>query len=121
MFYLRDLKRADNTTSSGIKLNSGHSGKHKGAGGNRTFRHHGRGKKIIHRGNKKHRVLQWFYLHMIVVFSFTMQSTSFTSVAFFVFRNKVSFNYLNLKWKVNLGSHTVLSETFPNFMLNDMT
>jgi len=42
MFHLGDIKRVDNTTYSGIKSNSEHSGKNRGAGGNQTFRHHGK-------------------------------------------------------------------------------
>lgn len=45
MFHLEDMKRVDNTTSSGIKMNSEHSGKNRGAGGNQTFRHHGKEQK----------------------------------------------------------------------------
>lgn len=45
MFHSADIKRVDNTTSSGIKLNSEHSGKNRGAGGTQTFRHHGKEQK----------------------------------------------------------------------------
>lgn len=45
MFHLGDIKRVDNTTSSGIELNSEHSGKNREAGGNQTFSHHGKDRK----------------------------------------------------------------------------
>lgn len=108
MFYLRGIKRADNTTSSGIKLNSEHSGK---IGELEGIRHSDtmgkRRKKIIHRGNKKHKVFQWFYLHLIVVFPFTTQSTSFTSVAFFCFHEQGFIQLSKFKMECQLGVLTL--------------